>query len=147
MKRLVLMLLSVALVTSCYSQQPQVEIAGSAKNFLELYNTGDIAAAKYVNFNGIYLVDIAMTEEIAKSKFSEMLAEAKGNETPSVEVTEIRLVDDGREVGLRESDRIAYVYCKVNGTTEVLLFYQVDGKWKIDITFKWLNDWFDGRID
>lgn len=147
MKKFLLMLLCVSSVVSCFAQTPEKEIAKAAKSFCEGYYTGDMAVEKYVNFNGYYLGDIGvMTEEQAKETFSEEIAKFKGKEKPSVEVVKVEIYGSGEEIGMFINQPVAVALCNIDRKEEALLFYQVDGQWKIDITNKWAYDWFDGQI-
>jgi len=124
-----------------YPQTPK-EVA---QRFMELYTAGDEAAAEYVLFDGRYIVDLSITPEIARTKyFPKELSKCKQAEVGKIECVSERIVPD--EESADPNAQVAYVVCEVDGTPEYLALFQVDGLWKVDITNKWVNEWFDGQI-
>lgn len=148
MKKIVMTLMAIFVVMaiSCKTKDGGIQDAqNTAIKFLELYNVGDSGAAEYVNFDGIYLMELALTAERARTEeFPKELSANKGKAKPTVTVVSERVVS-GDEIG-SPNRTLSYVTCQIDDKTETLLLYEVDGVWKVDITDKWANDWFDGMI-
>lgn len=112
-----------------------------ALKFMELYSAGDPAAAKYVAFDGIYITELAMTAERAKTEaFPKELAKQKKNAPVKVAALSERIEEQSAY------GTVAYVEMKVGSKKQYLTLVPRDGKWKVDITVKWADDWFDGQI-
>lgn len=149
MKKILLLSLAALALTACGSRQKASDYPSTPKEvackFLEYYNTGDERAAEYVLFDGIYLPQLAMTAETARTEhFPKELAQRKGHAPVTVECVSERITTD--EDNGNPNVTVAYVGCKVDETTEYLKLCPVDGLWKVDITEKWAYDWFDGQI-
>lgn len=151
MKRIIPIALSLAAVvlTACGSRQKASDYPSTPKEvackFLEYYNTGDERAAEYVLFDGENLPYLAMTAETARTEhFPKELAKMRGQAPVQVEYVSERITTD-EDCG-NPDVTVAYVECKVNGASEYLKLCPVDGLWKVDITVKWADDWFDGQI-
>lgn len=151
MKKILIAMLPLAAValTACASRQKAADYPATPKEvackFLEYYNTGDERAAEYVLFDGIYLLELAMTAETARTEhFPKELAQRKGHAPVTVESVSERIGPD--EEGGNPGVDVAYVQCKVDGLSEYLKLCEVEGRWKVDITVKWADDWFDGQI-
>lgn len=111
--------------------------------FMQLYSAGDPAAAEYVEFSGIYIVELAMTPERARSKyFPEELAKWKKKGPMKVSAISERIEEDPIY-----ASQVAYVKLKVgNEDTYLTLFPSEGKKWKVDITVLWADEWYDGQI-
>lgn len=143
----VVLLLFVSITASCCqntSEYPSVP-KEVAQKFMEHYMAGNDAAAEYVKFDGIYIAELAMTPENARNeRFPQELAKQKKNDPVKIEcISELITTDEDNG---NPDISVAYVECKVNGQSEFLTLYQDDDRWKVDITVKWANDWFDGQI-
>lgn len=151
MKKLfaIIMLFTATATTACNSQNQAQEYPSTpkevAQKFMELYTAGNPAAAEYVKFDGRYIMELALTPEIArKERFPEELAKQKSKAPVKVECISERITTD--EDNGNPDLPVAYVKCKVNNDSEYLTLYQAEGQWKVDITVKWADDWFDGQI-
>lgn len=117
--------------------------SGVAEQFFKLYYAGDIKVTDYIKFDGIYISELAMTPERARNEvLPDELKKIKITGTINVKILSERIEFDD----LSNSD-VAYVKGKVNDKEEILALYKDDkGLWKVDITVKWADDWFDGMM-
>ena len=103
--------------------------------YAKAFYTGDKAAAQYVNFNGINVIDMATTPAaLQDNQFQEELAKHKGKK-PTVSVV-------GTNPG--DFDDQIYAVCKVSGKEVYLLLTPVEGKWKVDFSAWYFNEYYDG---
>lgn len=118
--------------------------SGVAEQFFKLYYSGDIKVADYIKFDGAFLSELAMTAESARKEvLPAELKKAKMSGDIKVKIlSERREFDD-----LYFNTDVAYVTGKINDKEEVVTIYkEKNGQWKVDITDKWANDWFDGMM-
>lgn len=119
--------------------------SGVAERFFKLYYSGDIKVADYIKFDGVFLSELAMTPESARNKtLPEELKKVKIKGDIKVKILSERIEYDD----LYFFTDVAYVSGKVNDKEEYVTLYKDknNGQWKVDITDKWANDWFDGMM-
>lgn len=150
MRRLVSLLVSMtALACMLCCAAPKDEYpatpSGVAERFFKLYYSGDIKVADYIKFDGVFLSELAMTAESARNKtLPEELKKVKKSGEIKVKILSERIEYDD----LNFFTDVAYVQGKVNDKEEYVTLYKdkKNGQWKVDITDKWANDWFDGMM-
>lgn len=148
MKKLIaITLLLAGISTACGSRQSAATAPQTpkevAQQFLERYTAGDPAAAEYVVFEGRFNLELALSPEAARTKqFPEELARQKENAPAKIECLSERITtdDDNGNPDLL----VAYVEFRVNGETRYLTLFQVNDRWKVDITAMWYEEMFNG---
>ena len=110
-----------------------------AEQFITCYESGDVLTSTYVLFDGKHVKDMGGTaQELEKELLPEELKKHRKNPAKG----------DGISLIFSEADQTYgedtyYVTYTSRGKKHKFTMFSVEGKWKVDISYLWMGDWYD----
>ena len=110
-----------------------------ADKFVICYENGDLATANYVLFAGKHVQDMGGTpQELEKELLPEELNKNRKNPAKADAVTLVFSQND-KTYG----EDTYYVTYMSRGKKHKFTMFLIEGKWKVDISYLWMGDWYD----
>ena len=110
-----------------------------AEKFITCYESGDLLTANYVLFDGKHVQDMGGTpQELEKELLPEELNKNRKNPAKADAVTLVFSQND-KTYG----EDTYYVTYMSRGKKHKFTMFLIEGKWKVDISYLWMGDWYD----
>lgn len=140
MRRRLVLLAAALLAAFCLHGQEYPEDAREvAAAFMNAYETGDTSAVRYAWFDGKHVLAMGGTPEELRDEL--LPAELKRNRRNPADPEML-------EVTFSEKDRdykcdVWYAVYSARGKKHTLCLHFVEGRWKVDLSYLWMGDWYD----
>lgn len=110
-----------------------------AKMFATAYERGDSTTFRYVFFTGKHVSDMGgIPEELEKELLP---AELSKNRKNPAEVTSLEL--SFSQLDSVYGHDVWYASYLARGKKHKICLHNIDGSWKVDISYLWMGDWYD----
>lgn len=110
-----------------------------AEAFAKAYEKGDDSTPQYVFYTGKHVPEMGGTPEELEKEL--LPAELKKNRKKPAEVTmlESRYDPENKDYG----HPVWFVVYNARDKKHTLCLHNIDGQWKVDLSYLWMGDWYD----
>lgn len=110
-----------------------------AKMFATAYELGDSTTFRYVFFTGKHVSDMGGTPEELEKEL--LPAELSKNRKNPAEVTSLEL--SFSQLDSVYGHDVWYASYLARGKKHKICLHNIDGNWKVDLSYLWMGDWYD----
>lgn len=111
----------------------------AAQAFAVAYESGDSSAAQYVFYTGKHVPEMGGTPEELEKELLPAELKKNGKNPAEVKVLESRYEQDNTDYG----HPVWFVVYDARSKKHTLCLHEIEGKWKVDLSYLWMGDWYD----